>query len=134
MNGTIGIVVELQENLVKVRIPKPDGNFKIIELEQVEWEILRHEVKDGEIATKPIGTFKQYPLRLAWAMTIHKSQGKTFEKVLIDLGKGSFAHGQTYVALSRCTTLGGIILKQPIRPRDVLIDERIVEYYETYFR
>ncbi len=133
VNGTIGQIVELQERLVRVAVPKPDGQLKVIDLEQVEWEILRYQVKGDELEAKPIGKFKQYPLRLAWAMTIHKSQGKTFDQVLLDLGKGAFAPGQTYVALSRCTTLGGIILKQPIRPRDVLIDERIVEYYERYF-
>ena len=71
------------------------------------------------------GSFIQYPLKPAWAITIHKSQGQTFERVHIDLGRGAFAHGQTYVALSRCTSLEGITLGAPIRPRDVLVDDRV---------
>jgi ATP-dependent exoDNAse (exonuclease V) alpha subunit len=63
-------------------------------------------------------------------MTIHKSQGKTFDKVIIDLTGGAFEAGQTYVALSRCRTLGGIVLKQPIRPNDIKTDERIVDFYK----
>jgi ATP-dependent exoDNAse (exonuclease V) alpha subunit len=80
-----------------------------------------------------MGTFTQYPLKLAWAVTIHKSQGKTFDKVIIDMGKGAFEHGQTYVALSRCRTLEGIVLKQKIKPQDVMVDERVVEFYEQHF-
>ena len=66
-------------------------------------------------------------------MTIHKSQGKTFDKVIIDLTGGAFEHGQTYVALSRCRTLEGIVLKQPIRPQDIRVDERIVDFYGQNF-
>jgi len=62
-------------------------------------------VDEGQLASEVIGTFTQYPLMLAWAVTIHKSQGKTFDNVIIDIGRGAFAHGQTYVALSRCTSL-----------------------------
>ena len=71
---------------------------------------------------------------LAWAITIHKSQGKTFDKVLIDLGGGAFEHGQLYVALSRCRTLEGVVLRHRIRPQDVITDERVVEFYEERFR
>jgi ATP-dependent exoDNAse (exonuclease V) alpha subunit len=79
-----------------------------------------------------LGTFQQYPLKLAWAITIHKSQGKTFDNIIIDLGrKGAFAHGQTYVALSRCTSLEGIILKTPIKPQDIMVDPQIIEYLEN---
>jgi ATP-dependent DNA helicase PIF1 len=88
---------------------------------------------ETKIETETIGSYKQYPLRLAWAMTIHKSQGKTFDKVIIDLTGGAFEHGQTYVALSRCRTLEGIVLRQRIRPQDIRVDERIVEFYERNF-
>jgi ATP-dependent DNA helicase PIF1 len=71
---------------------------------------------------------------LAWGITIHKSQGKTFDKVVLDLGAGAFEHGQLYVALSRCRTLEGIVLKQKIRPQDVITDDRVVDYYERLFR
>ncbi|MCC7504999.1 MAG: ATP-binding domain-containing protein, partial [Saprospiraceae bacterium] len=73
-------------------------------------------------------------LKLAWAITIHKSQGKTFDRVMIDLGGGAFEHGQLYVALSRCRTLEGIVLKQRIRPLDVITDERVVDFYAQNFR
>ena len=101
----------------------------------MEWEILRYKVGKEDphkIETETVGTFTQFPVRLAWAVTIHKAQGKTFDKVIIDLGRGAFEHGQTYVALSRCRTLEGIVLRQPILPRDVRVDERIVDFYERY--
>ena len=112
-----------------------DGSFKDIVVEKQEWEILRYSLGNdpSKIETETVGSFKQYPLRLAWAMTIHKSQGKTFDKVIIDLTGGAFEHGQTYVALSRCRTLEGIVLKQPIRPQDIRVDERIVDFYGQNF-
>ena len=72
-----------------------------------------------------IGSFGQYPIKLAWAITIHKSQGLTFDKLIIDLDHGAFTHGQVYVALSRCRSLEGIILKRPVRRRDIIFDDRI---------
>ncbi|MFZ1523662.1 MAG: AAA family ATPase [Saprospiraceae bacterium] len=133
VNGTIGIIDELTGDTIKVRILENTESEKIIDVDQQEWEILKYEMdqqKPGNISTKVIGTFKQYPLKLAWAITIHKSQGKTFDKVIIDMGSGAFESGQTYVALSRCRTLDGIILKQPLRNRDIIVDERVTEYYE----
>ncbi|MCB0615419.1 MAG: ATP-binding domain-containing protein, partial [Phaeodactylibacter sp.] len=100
------------------------------------WEILRYQpsLTDADkIETETIGTFRQFPVKLAWAITIHKSQGKTFDKAIIDLGRGAFEHGQAYVALSRCRSLEGIVLKQPIRMQDIITDEKVVEYYEQYF-
>ena len=88
----------------------------------------------GGIETETVGSFVQYPLKLAWAITIHKSQGKTFDKVLIDLGGGAFEHGQLYVALSRCRTLEGIVLRHQIKQQDVITDERVVAFYEERFR
>jgi ATP-dependent exoDNAse (exonuclease V) alpha subunit len=99
----------------------------------MDWEVLKYEPDEknpDRIKTEVLGTFTQFPLKLAWAITIHKSQGKTFEKVIIDLGRGAFEQGQTYVALSRCRTLEGIVLKKRLQFRDVKIDERIVDFYE----
>jgi len=79
-----------------------------------------------------MGSFKQYPLKLAWAITIHKSQGKTFDRVVIDLGRGAFASGQLYVALSRCRSLQGVYLKRKIRAADVRIDFRIVRFITSF--
>ncbi|MEM6770245.1 MAG: helicase C-terminal domain-containing protein, partial [Bacteroidota bacterium] len=73
----------------------------------------------------------QIPVRMAWAVTIHKSQGKTFDKIIIDLGRGAFEHGQTYVALSRCRTLQGIVLRKPLTPRDVMVDPAVVDFYAS---
>ena len=96
----------------------------------VKWEIPNYtfDAKTKVVTTEVIGSFVQYPLRLAWAITIHKSQGKQFDKVIVDLGWGAFAHGQLYVALSRCKSLDGLVLKSRIRPRDVIVDERVVEF------
>ena len=118
VNGTIGKVVKLEDKCITVLIE--EGAKKYIDVKPIEWEILKYkldELKPDEISTESLGSFKQYPLRLAWAVTIHKAQGKTFDKVIIDMGRGAFAHGQTYVALSRCRTLEGIVLKQAIRPK-----------------
>ena len=102
----------------------------------MDWEILRYKPSAEDIdkiETETIGTFRQFPVKLAWAITIHKSQGKTFDRAIIDLGRGAFEHGQAYVALSRCRSLEGIVLKQPIRMQDIITDEKVVEYYESHF-
>ena len=132
VNGTIGQVAKLEDHTVHVTIDKPSGQQETIKVKRQDWEILKYKIKedDGSIGTEVVGKFSQFPLRLAWAMTIHKSQGKTFDKVIIDLGKGAFEFGQTYVAFSRCRTLDGIVLKQKLRPRDIMTDERIIDYYE----
>ena len=136
VNGTIGKVTHVDEDEIKVTIQNDDGSTKTIQLEKMEWEILKYKsdlADASKIESNVVGTFTQYPVKLAWAITIHKSQGKTFDKVIIDLGKGAFEHGQTYVALSRCRTLEGVVLKQPLRARDIMVDERIVEFYEQNF-
>jgi len=137
VNGTIGKVLSLQAGSLKVVVEAgAGGKREEIRVEPMDWEILRYvpsrEAPD-KIETEVIGTFRQLPLRLAWAVTIHKAQGKTFDRVIIDLGRGAFEHGQTYVALSRCRTLEGIVLKQPLRPRDIQTDERVINFYEQHF-
>ena len=135
VNGTIGKIVTLSEDKIKVLVEE-GGQSETITVKKMDWELLRYKVNaldESKLESEAIGKFTQYPLKLAWAITIHKSQGKTFEKMIIDLGKGAFEHGQTYVALSRCRTLNGIVLKQRLRPQDVLVDERIVDFYEQFF-
>ncbi len=137
VNGTIGKILNLEPEKIEVEIEAKDGGTATIEVQRLDWEILKYkQSKDDptKIETEVLGTFEQYPLRLAWAVTIHKSQGKTFDKVIIDLEGGAFEHGQTYVALSRCRTLEGIVLKQRLRNRDILTDERIISFYEAQWR
>jgi ATP-dependent DNA helicase PIF1 len=128
VNGSIGKVEKLEENVITVKI---DGNKYKIEKEswnEVEY-VLNKETK--EIEERIIAGFSQFPLQLSYAMTIHKSQGKTFDKITVDVGTGAFAHGQIYVALSRCRTIEGIILNNPIRNNDIIVDPRVIEYYKT---
>ncbi|WP_293571148.1 PIF1 family ATP-dependent DNA helicase [Phaeodactylibacter sp.] len=136
VNGTIGKVIKLDKKNVTVQIEQADGTPTQLEVEPMEWEVVKYKPSEKDpnrIETETLGNFTQLPLRLAWAITIHKSQGKTFDKVIIDLGRGAFEHGQTYVALSRCRSLEGIVLKTPLRMQDILIDERVVQFYETHF-
>lgn len=100
-------------------------NGKSISVTPYTWEISKYVFKNGWFRREALGYFTQLPLKLAWAITIHKSQGKTFDSVIIDLDSGSFAHGQTYVALSRCRSLGGTVLKRPVFKSDIIVDGRI---------
>jgi ATP-dependent DNA helicase PIF1 len=132
VNGTMAAVQDIMRGLpgerdvVHVRLP--DGCIEAVE--PYKWELFHfaYDAAAGKIKAETAGTFTQYPLKLAWGVTIHKSQGKTFERVIIDLGKRVFAAGQTYVALSRCTALEGLSLAREVRPSDVLTDWRIVSY------
>jgi ATP-dependent DNA helicase PIF1 len=104
----------------------------MVEVTPHTWEIFKLFVEDEQLKSEVIGRFTQYPLMLAWAVTIHKGQGKTFDRVIIDIGRGAFAHGQTYVALSRCTTLDGIVLKKPILKKHIWTDYKVVKFLTKY--
>ncbi|MCB0531783.1 MAG: AAA family ATPase [Lewinellaceae bacterium] len=135
VNGTIGRVIELKANQLTVEVENSIGKKQTLVVTPMDWEIIRYTSgATGDIETESIGSFRQFPLKLAWAITIHKSQGKTFNRVLIDLGAGAFEHGQLYVALSRCRTLEGIVLRKPIRPQDVITDERVVDFFSQNFQ
>ena len=92
------------------------------------WDMyeFHYNKKSNSVESESIGSFIQYPLRLAWAVTIHKAQGKTFDRVVLDIGRGTFAPGQLYVALSRCTTFEGLILRRPVALHHIWIDEQVV--------
>lgn len=129
-NGTIAKIHSLTEESVKAEMS--DG--KIYEVETVTWENVTYSYNEEKqkVEQSIVGNYTQFPLKLAWAATIHKAQGLTFDKVLIDMGSGAFASGQLYVALSRCRTLEGIILKQKIRLSDAKLDERVREFSKTF--
>jgi ATP-dependent exoDNAse (exonuclease V) alpha subunit len=133
VNGSLGIVKELKEQSVIIEM---DENQKVIEISREEWEIIEYKWSDKEskLQSSVIGKFKQLPIKLAWAITIHKSQGKTFEKVVVDLGWGAFAHGQTYVALSRVKKLSGLAIRNPITSKDIQVDEKVIDFYQTFVR
>ncbi|MEZ4942468.1 MAG: PIF1 family DEAD/DEAH box helicase [Saprospiraceae bacterium] len=135
VNGTIGRVIELKANQLTVAVENSTGKSRALVVTPMDWEIIRYTSgAAGDIETESIGSFRQFPLKLAWAITIHKSQGKTFDRVLIDLGAGAFEHGQLYVALSRCRTLEGVVLRNPVRPQDIITDERVVDFFTQNFQ
>ena len=133
VNGSIGEIRGLIHNNKGEDVIIADLNDgSTVEIEPFTWEIYRSYVDGEQLASEVIGTFTQYPLMLAWAVTIHKSQGKTFDNVIIDIGKGTFAHGQTYVALSRCTSLEGIVLVKPLLKKHIWTDFKIVDFLTKY--
>lgn len=133
VNGTVGFVKELSDNKICIQIPTPPGQPPLIhEVRRVTWEVISYKLnhRNRSIDSNVVGSFTQFPLRLAWAITIHKGQGKTFEKVVIDLGSGAFAHGQAYVALSRCISLDNLVLKQRLRKQDIIVDQKVFGFLD----
>ncbi|MCS7018851.1 MAG: PIF1 family ATP-dependent DNA helicase [Cytophagales bacterium] len=130
VNGTLGEIYDLSKDCILVITE--DG--EIHEVTRATWENIRYTYDKEKdcITTEVLGSFTQYPLRLAWAITIHKSQGLTFDKVNINLGTGAFAPGQLYVALSRCRTLAGITLSQKIHLRDVIVSPQVQQFAKTF--
>lgn len=125
-NGKIGTVKRIQEDIVYVACPDEENE---IEIGPVEWNNYSYSIdeKTNEIVENVIGTFRQVPLKLAWAITIHKSQGLTFDKAIID-ANAAFAHGQVYVALSRCRSMEGIVLSSRINPQSIKIDGSVLGF------
>ena len=128
VNGSIGQIEDVRigggEEYILVRLAESGRRARV---EPYEWELIRFEAENGVIVSSPAGTFTQFPFRLAWAVTVHKSQGKTFDRMIIDLDR-VFAAGQTYVALSRCTSFEGLVLTRPLSAGSIRCDWRVQSF------
>ncbi|VVB76748.1 ATP-dependent RecD-like DNA helicase [uncultured archaeon] len=134
-NGSIGSVMGIataEDGQDAIAVELTDGSQ--VEITPYTWELYKfsYDPKLAKLEPKTAGSFTQYPLMPAWAITIHKSQGKTFGRVVIDIGSGTFAYGQLYVALSRCTSLEGIVLRRRIERRHILMDDRVAEFLRAH--
>jgi DNA replication protein DnaC len=131
VNGTIAKIHALKADEIEVQLE--NGSIHKIAPETWENKVYKWNRAERKVTSETVGTFTQFPMKLAWAITIHKSQGLTFNKMMLNTGWGAFAHGQTYVALSRCRTLDGLVLKKPIRKTDIIIDDRVMDFYRDHF-
>lgn len=135
VNGSMGKIEKMSDSngfnkIIYVRL----DSGELVEVTPYTWEMFRFVFRpdNGKIDSESVGSYTQYPLILAWAVTIHKAQGKTFDRIIVDFDRGTFAHGQAYVALSRCTSLSGLVLTQPIQPRHLILDRRVIDFLNNF--
>lgn len=124
-NGSMGRLVAFDDDKEEVEATIELRNGVTVQVTPHTWEITRPSVSNGGLRHEVVGTFCQLPFTLAWAITIHKSQGQTVDRLCVDLSSGMFADGQLYVALSRCTSMSGLVLHRPVRPKDLRVDPRV---------
>jgi ATP-dependent exoDNAse (exonuclease V) alpha subunit len=130
VNGTVGTVVKI-DAAVHVALDSDPRNT--VEVQPVQWEKIQYtyDPDTNRVEEDIMATFAQFPLRLAWAVTIHKSQGQTLDSAVLDFGRGAFANGQAYIAFSRIRTLDGVFLSRTLQPTDIQVDRRVVEFMRT---
>lgn len=130
VNGTLGRISRLANDLLEVKLENGDTHTILPE----KWSNIKYtyDPRTKKIEEEELGSYTQYPVKLAWALTVHKSQGLTFNNVIIDMGRGAFTGGQTYVALSRCRSFDGLTLKSTVADRDIFVNPAIVNFSRTF--
>ncbi len=131
VNGSMGTLVDIvDKGTDDALLVKIDGELEPVEIMTSKFDSIKYKYdkKNDEIKSDIEGQFIQYPVKLCYAISIHRAQGQTFDKIIVDLGRGAFAHGMVYVALSRCRTLEGISLRVPIKKKDLIYSKTILEF------